>query len=185
MVQRLREFISDPELPTLYLELDETLVDLYGGVNSALNKFGYPDWLHPFWEDYSKDDADAIRWSVVNKVPNFWTNLKFSKEGRKIWEFAQLYKPNVLSACTEHSSSCKEQKKQWIANNLGLNKIGNVHLVNRSEKRQFALDANGKPNLLIDDYELNCNEFRLAGGIAIQTTNSAEVISKLRKLGFK
>ena len=186
MVRSLKDYIkSPPELPAIYLDMDETIVDWYAGADAALAKFGYPKWTHEFWKQYSQDEADAIRWAVVNKVPNFWVNLKFTKDGKKIWDFVKQYKPHILSACVDYSPTCKAEKQQWIARNLGLNNLGNVHLVKRSDKKKFATSRNGNPNLLIDDYDKNCNEFRIAGGLAIQTTTASEVISKLKALGFK
>lgn len=185
MVQRLKDYIQEPDLPEIYLDMDETIVDWYEGANSALKKFGYPEWNHEFWKQYQNDEADDIKWSVINKIPNFWLNLKFTKDGKRIWDFVKKYKPHILSACTGHSPTCKSEKQKWLSRNLGLNNLSNVHLVKRSEKRLFAVGKNGKPNLLIDDYDKNCNEFRSAGGIAIQVTTASDVISKLQKLGFK
>lgn len=184
-MKSFQDFITPGNLPPIYLDMDETIVDWYQGADAALAKFGYPKWTHEFWKQYSNDEADEIRWAILNKIPHFWVNLKFTKDGKKIWDFVKKYKPHILSACTQYDPRCKPEKQQWIAKNLGLNNLGNVHLVSRSDKKKFAKDPSGNPNILIDDYDKNCNEFRNSGGIAIQTTTASDVITKLKALGFK
>jgi len=184
-MKSLKDFIVGKELPAIYLDMDETIVDWYQGADAALEKFGYPKWTHEFWKQYTNDGADAIRWAVLNKIPHFWINLKWMKDGKKLWEFVKPYKPNILSAYSDYSPTSIPEKQQWIAKNLGLNNLSNVHFVGRKDKKKYAVAANGNPNLLIDDYDKNCNEFRSSGGIAIQVTNVSEVISKLKSLGFK
>lgn len=184
-MKSLRTFINDNELPAIYLDMDETIVDWMSGADAALAKFGYPKWTHDFWKQYSSEEADSIRWAVLNKVPNFWLNLKWMKDGKKLWDFLKPYKPNILSAYSTYSPTSKPEKLQWLAKNIGLNNLNKVHLVQRAEKKKFAVDINGNRTVLIDDYLKNCNEYKQAGGIAIQVTTVSDVISKLKSLGFK
>lgn len=184
-MKSFQDFVTPANLPTIYLDMDETIVGWHQGADDALAKFGYPKWSHQFWKQYTNDEADEIRWAILNKVPNFWINLKFTSDGKRIWDFVKKYKPHILSACTGHSPTCKPEKQQWCAKYLGLNNLGQIHLVGRPDKKKFAKDPNGNPNLLIDDYSKNCGEFTAAGGKAIQTTTAVEVISKLKVLGFK
>jgi len=54
----------------------------------------------------------------------------------------------------------------------------------RSDKQKYAT-TNGKPNVLIDDYIKNINEWEAKGGIGIHHTNVSKTISELKRLGFK
>lgn len=184
-MKSFQDFVTPANLPAIYLDMDETIVGWHQGADDALAKFGYPKWSHQFWKQYADDEADEIRWAILNKVSNFWINLKFTSDGRRIWDFVKKYKPHILSACTGHSPSCKPEKHVWLAKNLGLNNLGNIYLVSRPEKKKFARAPSGAPNLLIDDYPKNCNEFRASGGLAIQVTTASEVIAELKALGFK
>jgi hypothetical protein len=79
-------------------------------------------------------------------------------------------------------ATCKPEKIEWVHNHLGHVKA--IHLVPREDKQKFAVTKDGKPNLLIDDYEKNIKEWEAAGGIGVRHINSMNTISQLRKLGY-
>lgn len=174
------------KLPDIYLDMDETLVDWMSGANAALKAAGKPEWKDSYWkENHSDEEADEIRWDILNKTPNFWENLEFTPDGLLIWKFVKKYKPHILSACGDLAKTCKNGKKRWLAQRLGMKNLGKIHLVKRSQKKLFARDASKNPTVLIDDYLKNCQEYKSAGGIAIQVTTANQVIDKLKKLGFR
>lgn len=173
------------KLPDIYLDMDETIVDWMSGADKALVGAGYPKWNDSYWNQYSEEEADKIRWGVLNSTPNFWENLDFMPDGKAIWNFVKKYKPKILSACGSKAGSiCKQGKMRWLAKHLGMNNLGGVHLVTRSEKKKFAV-VNGDATVLIDDYDKNCSEYKSAGGIPVKATTGAEVIAKLKKIGFR
>lgn len=173
------------KLPELYLDMDETIVDWMSGANAALQASGKPSWHDPYWkENYSDEEADKIKWEILNKTPNFWENLEFTPDGLLIWKFVKKYRPNILSACGTLAKTCKAGKMRWLSRKLGLKNLNKIHLVRRSQKKMFAVDDSKKPTVLIDDYIKNCQEYKSAGGIAIQVTTASQVIQKLKKLGF-
>ena len=59
-----------------------------------------------------------------------------------------------------------------------------INLVMRSQKQQYAT-TDGKPNILIDDYMKNINEWEKKGGIGIHHTDPRKTINELKRLGFK
>jgi hypothetical protein len=61
---------------------------------------------------------------------------------------------------------------------------GNIHLVQRADKRKYAT-TDGKPNILIDDYIKNIKEWEDAGGIGIHHTSPMSTIAQLKRLGFR
>lgn len=181
------EEVDASSLPAIYLDMDGTIVDWESAANKALTDAGKPEWNDPYWEEtYGKKVDDRKKWDILNAVPNFWESLKFTDDGKKIWNFVKKYRPNILSACGALTKNCKRGKINWINKYLEPKKyIGKIHLVNRADKKKFAVDANDKPTVLIDDYIKNCQEYKMAGGIAVQVTTANEVIAKLRRLGFK
>ena len=65
-------------------------------------------------------------------------------------------------------------------------KRSKINLVLREQKKKFAMDQKDfKPNLLIDDYEKNVQEWERAGGIGIIHKNGPNTIRELKRLGFK
>jgi phosphoglycolate phosphatase-like HAD superfamily hydrolase len=172
------------KLPDIYLDMDETIVDWISGANAALRRAGHPEWHAEDWNKYSESEADKIRWDVLNSTPNFWENLPFTADGKQIWNFVKKYKPHILSACGSLAGNiCRSGKKRWLSKNLGLSNLGNIHLVARSEKKDYAR-VKGQSCVLIDDYAKNCEEFESSGGIAVQVTTASAVISKLKQLGY-
>jgi hypothetical protein len=174
----------DVELPQIFLDMDETIVDWMTGANLALKKADLPEWNDPSWRKYSSEEADKLKWDILNSTPNFWENLTFTDDGKKIWNFVKKYKPNILSACGSLAKNCKQGKINWLKTHLGLSNLGEIHLVPRSGKKNFA-KHNNKKTVLIDDYDKNCTEYMMAGGIAIQVKNANQVISELKRLGFR
>jgi hypothetical protein len=79
-------------------------------------------------------------------------------------------------------ATCKQEKTEWVRKHLG--NVEEIHLVPRENKQRFAVTEDGKPNLLIDDYEKNIKEWVSAGGIGIRHINSMNTILQLRKLGY-
>ena len=49
------------------------------------------------------------------------------------------------------------------------------HAVDRSQKRQYAKQADGTPNLLIDDFDKNIAEWKSAGGIGLLYTGQSSL----------
>ena len=186
-MKTFNEFIAEEEksLPKIYLDMDETLVDWMSGANLALKKAGKPSWNDSYWDKFSDKESNDQKWEILNKTRNFWESLKFTPDGIKIWNFTKKYKPNILSACGTEAKTCKKGKMNWLQKNLGLKNLSNIHLVRRNQKKDYAKSLSGKSNILIDDYEKNCKEFKNSGGIAIKVTNSNDVINKLKKLGFR
>jgi hypothetical protein len=44
--------------------------------------------------------------------------------------------------------------------------------------------SGGKPNILIDDYKKNTDQFTARGGIGIHFTTASKAIAELKKHGF-
>ena len=63
--------------------------------------------------------------------------------------------------------------------------MSDTFLVLRDQKKNFAMTSDGKPNVLIDDYQKNIDEWEAAGGIGITHFRTEVTIQQLKKLGFK
>ena len=186
-VKSLREYIRESitPLPTIYCDMDGVLVDWYKGADKALVKHGLPKWQDSYWDQYPGEKGQAIRWEVLNRESKFWVDLEFIPGAQQLWKFIFPYHPHILSHASEYSPTAVVQKHQWLANHLRLNNNANIHIVlKRADKQRFAIN-NGRPNVLIDDFAKNCNEWKAAGGIAILHTSVANTVSQLKKLGFK
>ena len=161
---------SNEDLPEIYCDLDEVLVDFMRGANAAVGG------------DFVKMDADE-RWNKINQTKAFWPNLGWKPNAKRLHDFIMKYNPHVLSAYTGRDPTSKVGKMKWLKKNANF-KRGNIHLVLRSQKKDFAT-TDEKPNILIDDYDKNIREWESKGGIGIHHTDVGKTISELKRLGFK
>jgi hypothetical protein len=185
-MKKLKQFIiENSELPDLYIDMDETLVEWIRGADNALIKQELPIFHDPYWSDFSKSDSDEIRWAAINADIKFWEKLSFSDEGRRLWEYVSRFHPSILTAAHEKSPHCAKEKMNWLRSNIGLNNLREVLVVDRESKKDYATNIfTHRPNILIDDYGKNIVEWRAAGGIGIQFRNAVQAITELKGLGF-
>ena len=161
---------SKEDLPDIYCDLDEVLVDFMRGANAAVGG------------DFVKMDKNE-RWNKLNQTKGFWANLNWKPNAKRLHDFIIKYNPHVLSAYTGRDPTSKVGKMKWLKKNANF-KRGNIHLVLRSQKKSYAT-TDEKPNILIDDYDKNIREWQAAGGIGILHTDVGKTISELKRLGFK
>ena len=161
---------STEDLPEIYCDLDEVLVDFRRGADAAVGG------------DFVKMDKND-RWNKVNQTKGFWANLGWKPNAKRLHSFIIKYNPHVLSAYTGRDPTSKVGKMKWLKKNANF-KRGNIHLVLRSQKKDFAT-TDEKPNILIDDYIKNIREWEAKGGIGILHTDVGKTISELKRLGFK
>ena len=168
---QLLEAIKNEDLPEIYCDLDEVLVDFLRAADAAVSG------------SFAKTDKKT-RWNIINQTKGFWANVGWKPNARRLHDFIIKYDPHVLSAFTGRDPNSKVGKMIWLKKNTNF-KRGNVHLVLRSQKKSYAKTKEEKPNVLIDDYAKNIKEWESAGGIGILHTDVGKTINKLKSLGFK
>ena len=171
-MKRLLDFIEAPSgLPEIYCDLDEVLVAFLKGAKTALGG------------DFATMEKEK-RWKGIQQTKGFWANLDWMPGSKRLHDFIMRYDPHVLSAFSGRDPTSKLGKMKWLKKNTKF-KRANIHLVKRSQKQAYAKNRDGEPNVLIDDYIKNINEWEAKGGIGIHHTNVGKTIAKLKKLGFK
>ena len=163
--------ISKEDLPTIYCDLDQVLVAFLKGAEKAIGG------------DFATMDKDE-RWSKINQTKGFWANLDWMPGAKKLYSFIIRYDPHILSAYSGRDPNSKVGKMKWLGKNTKF-KRANIHLVKRAQKQAYAKNGDEKPNVLIDDYLKNINEWEAKGGIGIHHTDVGKTLSELRSLGFK
>jgi 5'(3')-deoxyribonucleotidase len=168
---QLFEIIKNEDLPEIYCDLDEVLVDFVKAADAAVGG------------NFAQTDKKT-RWNTINQTKGFWANLDWKPNAKRLHDFIIRYNPHVLSAYTNRDPVSKTGKMKWVKKNTGF-KRANIHLVLRSQKQAYAKTIEEKPNILIDDYNKNIEEWESAGGIGILHTDVGKTINKLKGLGFK
>ena len=161
---------SNEDLPEIYCDLDEVLVDFMRGADAAAGG------------DFAKADKDE-RWRKINQTKGFWANLSWKPNAKRLHDFIIKYNPHVLSEYTGKDPTSKVGKMKWLKKNAGF-KRSKIHLVLRSQKQLYAT-TNDKPNILIDDYGKNVKEWKANKGIPIKYKSASQAIADLKKIGYK
>jgi len=156
---------------SLFVDMDMVLVDLDAGLKK-LDKTFQMNKQGPLLNPTLKDK--------VLETPNFWSNLPKMEGFDQLWETVSKMNPKILTANTIWDSRAKKEKWEWIQKNCDIPNY-NFYCVLRDEKQLFA-KTNNHPNVLIDDYDLNCSEWEKNGGIAILHKNPENTIKQLKLL---
>ena len=162
--------VSRDDLPAIYCDMDEVLCAFLKGAKKAIGG------------DFPSEDKDK-RWKLISQTKDFWANLDWMPGGKRLYQFIEKYDPYVLSAYSGRDPTPKNGKMIWLGKNTNWKK-GRVNLVKRADKKLYAT-TNGKPNVLIDDYIKNINEWENKGGIGVHHTDVSKTIGELKRLGFK
>ena len=161
---------SSDDLPNIYCDLDMVLVDFLKGADEAVGG------------SFVSTDKDE-RWNKINQTKGFWPNLDWMPGGKKLYQFIARYDPYVLSAYSGRDPASKNGKMKWLNKHTKFSK-SNINLVRRADKQKFAM-TDGKPNILIDDYLKNINQWEAKGGIGIHHKNVSKTLAELKRLGLK
>jgi hypothetical protein len=145
-------------------DFDKQIIDKLGHVRTHVGQTSG----HAWFED------------LVPKIDDFWTTIPVMPGGLAIWRYLAKLKPHILSAYAQWDLRSKTEKLDWIKKHLGNVPSDRINIVKRSHKQDFAMGKTG-PNILIDDYQKNIDEWRAAGGIGILYKNATQAISALKQ----
>lgn len=146
-------------IPKIFLDLDGVIVDFIGGAIEYYNlKCAYSeitswDAIHNHTKMLNQEFWDGLD-------ETFWYRLKKTWFADTILALVEPFKPCILTAPRPNGGATGKQ--MWIKENLPDYFDDERYLIGPG-KRCVA----GPETLLIDDYDRNVNEWRLAGGSAI------------------
>jgi 5'(3')-deoxyribonucleotidase len=110
----------------------------------------------------------------------FWSELPEMPGGQELWSFISPYNPYILTSPMDEGSQVG--KRAWISSHLNPQPT-NIYMSH--DKWKWAT-TDGRPNILIDDWDKNLIPWAEHGGIAIRCAfgDSASAIAELKELGF-
>ena len=150
----------------IYCDMDGVLADFESGYEklTGIDLRGEFQKGEDFWDPISKAGV------------GFWAGLKWMPDGQKLWNYLKPYKPDLLSAPSREDSS-RIGKHVWVKH-----KIPGTKLILRYAKQKQELAT--PESILIDDRQVNIDQWEAAGGIGILHTSTANTIKQLQKLGL-
>jgi len=150
----------------IYCDMDGVITDFIRGYRelTGIDITGTHHDSEDFWDPIQKAGYD------------FWINLKWKPDGKKLWNYIKKYEPEILSSPSEDIES-RIGKYDWVKRELP-----NTRLILRSSehKKEFA----GENKILIDDRESNKKKWEDVGGIGILHKTTDETIKKLKELSL-
>ena len=208
LLESFKSFIAEQEgdLPQIYCDMDGVLVDFEQGVVNQINKDlqmirKMPDQknllkIQRALEAVGRDEvilsdmrgkgatSAPVRDYMYGRVGNnadFWANLPWMPGGKELWAFISPYSPHILTSPMQKGSEIG--KAFWIDSNLS---PAPDQVFMSRDKYNWAVDENGSPSVLIDDWSKNTVPWSNSGGIAIQHIDGdvSATIATLKKLGF-
>lgn len=171
---KIRELVlSGKGYPDVYVDMDGVLADFFG------------EWARLDGKDHYRDiDNPEAKLQLVRDHPTFWLDLPpLSNAGRLlgvIKKYAGSYK--ICSKPLENDVNSEPHKRIWIQKHLSA--FPPTEVIITADKSKYALQPDGTPNILIDDYGKNIRAWEAAGGIAIKHKDHKikRTISALRDL---
>jgi len=150
----------------IYCDMDGVLADFESGYEklTGVDLKGEFKKGDDFW--------DPIKVAGVG----FWAGLKWMPDGQKLWDYLKPLDPVLLSAPSREQSS-RIGKAVWVKH-----KIPGTKLILRYAKQKQELAT--PESILIDDRQVNIDQWEAAGGIGILHTSTANTIQQLQKLGL-
>ena len=160
---RLNEKVMDYKI---YCDMDGVLVDFERGYEelTGIDLRGEFQKGEDFWDPISKAGV------------GFWASLKWMPDGQKLWNYLKPFKPDLLSAPSREQSS-RIGKHVWVKH-----KIPGTKLILRYAKQKQELAT--PESILIDDRQVNIDQWEAAGGIGILHTSADNTIKQLKQLGL-
>ena len=150
----------------IYCDMDGVLADFERGYKelTGVDLQGEFQKGDDFWDPISE------------KGVGFWAGLKWMPDGQELWDYLKPYKPDLLSAPSREDSS-RIGKHVWVKH-----KIPGTKLILRYAKQKQELAT--PESILIDDRQVNIDQWEAAGGIGILHTSTANTIKQLKQLGL-
>jgi len=155
-----KEELAKDYKPTVYVDMDGVLCDFKSPVTMALGKQTF----------HQVTDREFNEFFKGTNVSDYFARLPMFPEAIMLIEFV-LGLVGSYKICSVPLKHYIQQsihgKNRWIIKNLeeGYRPVS-AHYV--FDKSKYAVDEEGRPNILIDDQDDNIKAWKDAGGIAIQ-----------------
>tara|TARA_B110000971_G_C19978662_1_gene486250 strand:- start:745 stop:1572 length:828 start_codon:yes stop_codon:yes gene_type:complete len=116
--------------------------------------------------DKEHDLGDALQ--RIRDTDDFWLRLPILPQAKELLTLIKNIKGeyNICSTPLADDPNSEKHKRTWVEKNLSFFPPKNVYITDN--KPQFAKNADGTPNILVDDFGKNVNQWESAGGIGFK-----------------
>ena len=167
-ITELLESVGDAK-PIVYVDMDGVLADLYSHAAEISNVEHYNQMAPEQWEAFFKDSDAYHLFRDIDVFPTANQLLELVKK------YAGGYRILSSPLNFDREGSIKG-KREWLAKNI---KVPADKIVFEHEKYKYAVQPDGTPNILIDDYGVNTRAWDAAGGTAIKYQADEDSLDKV------
>lgn len=144
--------------PIVYVDVDGVLADLFTHIAEIHDVDHYSEMSKTEWEHFL-EHTDAFK--LFSNLPAFPTVTPLL---RMVVDMFGSYR--ILSSPLNYDEAASiAGKKEWLHKNVSI--PAEAHIFDR-DKFKYAVQADGTPNILIDDWKKNTIPWQQHGGIAIK-----------------
>jgi len=168
---------NDPDSVLYFEHMKETLgeiaqaTEIYVDMDGVLADF-FGEWAKLMQVDHftkidkEHDINDALQ--AIRDKDKFWLELPLLPQAKQLLGLIKQVKGeyNICSSPLADDPKSEPHKRKWIEQNLSFFPPKNIYITHN--KPQFAKKEDGTPNILIDDFGKNVNEWEAAGGIGFK-----------------
>jgi 5'(3')-deoxyribonucleotidase len=155
--------------PIVYVDMDGVLADLYSHAAELSDVDHYNDMTPEQWESFFKD-SDAYH--LFRSIKPFSTANELLQ---LVTHYAGGYRILSSPLSFDREGSIKG-KREWLAKHI---KVPADKIVFEHDKYKYAVQPDGTPNILIDDYGVNTRAWDAAGGTAIKYQADEDSLDKI------
>lgn len=155
---RAKEFEKSPNKPIVYVDMDGVLADLFNYAGNLHNVDHYTKITKDQWEEFFKN---TNAYNLFRSLPAFPTANRLLQI---VKQYAGGY--TILSSPLNFDKAGSiKGKKEWLDTHIS---VSPDNAIFDHEKYKYAKQADGTPNILIDDFSTNINAWQTHGGIGIK-----------------
>jgi 5'(3')-deoxyribonucleotidase len=164
--------------PKVFIDMDGVLADFFG----EWAKLEKVDHYKEIVKKKGPENMDSAL-DLIRNHPTFWTDLPLLPHAKELVRFVkenfgQYY---ILSKPLEKDTRCEAAKRAWIR--MHFQDMPPEQVLLTADKARYAMSGD-VANILIDDYGVNINHWREAGGVAFKYEPSRFAAAKKMLKGF-
>jgi len=144
----------------IFVDMDGVLADFF---SAWANLMGVDDW-RDINKKHNIDDA----LEKIRQTDDFWINLPLTSNAKQLLGLIKQVKGSykILSSPLPGDKNSEPHKRLWVEKHLGF--FPPEEVIIEHNKAMYATQADGTPNILIDDYGVNISQWEAAGGIGFK-----------------
>lgn len=155
--------------PIVYVDMDGVLADLYSHAAEISDVEHYNQMTPDQWESFFRDSDAYHLFRDIGMFPTANQLLELVKN------YAGGYRILSSPLNFDREGSIKG-KREWLAKNIN---VPADKIIFEHEKYKYAVQPDGTPNILIDDYGVNTRAWDAAGGTAIKYQADEDSLDKV------